>query len=214
MTAGRFGWHTHIIFSKEQQVNTTLTQNKTVSVGRLAVWSIASAIGIVVGFMATLPLIWSISENLMNTMPQIAVQIFGGAFFGIGFGLAVGLAQWLVLRTRDEPHTRWIAASVIGGLIGGIAGIWFSATFNDGGTNTLLTAVTFALLGGIVGAVQFLMMRAVAKNILWIAASAVGLGIGAAIPFGAENLQVISVAIAGLIYGALTATVMWRFSKN
>ena len=195
-------------------MNTTLAQNKTVLLGKLAAWTIASAVGIVVGFMATLPLIWSISENVMNAVPQIVGQIFGGAFFGVGLGLAVGLAQWLVLRTRDEPHTRWLVASVIGGLAAGIMAMLFSATFNDGGTNQFLTVVTFALLGGILGTVQFVMMRTVAKNILWIAASALGLAIGAGIPLSAENLQIVGVTIGGLMYGALTAAVIWRFSKQ
>lgn len=198
-------------------MNTTLSQNKTASLIWFGAWVLASAIGIVVGFLATLPLLWNATEAITGIVPQIVGQTLGGAFFGAGLGLAVGFAQWLVLRQRGEasisPAARWLGATVLGGLIGGIVAILFSVTLNDGGTNLALTAVSFGLLGGIIGAVQYAMARPVVKNMLWIAAGALGLAIGGAIPFGQYNLELVGVGVGGLIYGAFTAAALWWNSR-
>lgn len=195
-------------------MNTALTQTKTTSLVWLAAWVIASALGVMVGFLGTLPLIWSVSDNVMKIMPQMLATALAGVFFGAGLGLATGFAQWLVLRRRGESNTRWLGASVIGGMVGGVVAILFSATFNDGGENEAMTAVAFALLGGILGAVQCLLARGVAKNVLWILASAAGLGLGAWIPFGAYNMEIVGVAAGGIIYGILTAAALWWFARQ
>src|SRR4030095_3159908 len=109
---------------KEKWVmSSTLIQNKTTSLAWLGAWVIASAIGITIGFLGALPLLWSISESATAAIPKLLAQSLGGAFFGLGVGLATGGAQWLVLRLRGEKNTRWLVGSVISGILGGIVAI-------------------------------------------------------------------------------------------
>lgn len=172
-------------------------------------WVLVSTIGITVGFVGTLPLLWSVSETALRALPQLVVQMLGGGFFGFGVGLATGLAQWVLLRARGKPTLRWVTGSVVGGLAGGAVAMLLSATLNDGGGNLAVTALAFALLGAAVAAGQLALDRTTVKNPLWIVAGAAGLGIGALFPLGALNLEVLSPVVGGLIYGVVTAGAWW-----
>lgn len=196
-------------------MSTLITQNKTTSLVWLAAWTIASAIGIAVGFVATLPLIWSVSEGVLKQVPQFIGGTLAGAFFGFGVGLATGFAQWLVLRMRGESNPRWLIASIIGGIGGGIVTVLIGMAINDGGENVILIVIGFVLFGAIFGGVQYGMARAVVPNAAWILVSALGLALGAIPPFGlAGDLGVVTVVVGGLLYGLITAAAMWWFSKQ
>lgn len=195
-------------------MNTLTTRTKTTSFPWLAAWIVASAIGITLGFLGTLPLLWNMTENVSSSLPMILVGPLGGAFFGFGIGLATGLAQWLVLRLRGESGTRWIIGSLVGGIVGGIITVSLSVAVNDGGENSLLTVLVFALLGAILGGGQYFAAHSTVHNAGWIVVSAVALGAGAALPFVANDLEIVGVVAGGLIYGIVTAAALWWFARQ
>lgn len=194
-------------------MNTTLAQNKTISLGWLAAFAIASAIGIVVTMAGVLPLLWTYSESVGRALGQFPSQIVGGVIFGLGLGTAVGIAQWLVLRGRERDATRWLVGSIIGGVVAGVVGILISI-FNDQGENIPVMILAFATLGALFGLGQYLAARSIARSPLWIAANAVGLVLGFVIPFTAEALQPLNVGAGALIYGIVTAAALWWFSRQ
>lgn len=193
-------------------MNTTLSQNKTTLLAWLAAWTIASALGIIVAMVGVLPLMWTYGEGLERALGQLPSQLVGGIVFGLGIGAAVGIAQWLVLRGRLADATRWLAGSIVGGVIAGVAAILISI-FNEQGENLPVMLLAFATLGGILGLGQFLAARSIARNALWIAANAVGL-VAAWFIASTESMQPVSVFIGALVFGVVTAAALWWFSKK
>ncbi|MDL1896393.1 hypothetical protein FBQ82_08980 [Anaerolineae bacterium CFX7] len=193
-------------------MNTTLAQNKTISLGWLAAFAIASAIGIVVTMAGVLPLLWTYSESVGRALGQFPSQIVGGVIFGLGLGTAVGIAQSLVLRGRERDATRWLVGSIIGGVVAGVVGILISI-FNDEGENVPVMILAFATLGAILGLGQFLAARSIARSPLWIAANAVGL-VAAWFIASTEAAQPVSVFVGALVFGIVTAAALWWFSRQ
>jgi len=192
----------------------TLTRSKTASYAWLAAWAAASMFAITASFLTTLPLLWNFSDRALAVLPEVLVAAFAGAFFGWGVGVALGLAQWIVLRARGQASRNWVIASVLGGIVGGLVVMVFSASFGDDGENMLVTVVSFALFAAVIGSAQYLGDRAVARNAGWVLASTIGLGLGAGIPFAGENLELLRVALGGLVYGIITAAALWWYSQR
>ncbi len=194
-------------------MNTTLSQNKTTLLAWLAAWTIASALGIIVAMVGVLPLMWTYGEGLERALGQMPAQLVGGIVFGLGVGAAVGIAQWLVLRGRSADATRWLAGSIVGGIVAGVAAILISI-FNEQGENLPVMLLAFATLGGILGLGQFLAARSIARNALWIAASAFGLMFGWLIPSLLQTFEPFGVTAGALVYGISTAAALWWFAKQ
>lgn len=194
-------------------MNTTLEQNKTTSLGWLAAFAIASAIGIVVTMAGVLPLMWTYGESVFSAIGQFPSQIVGGIIFGLGLGSAVGIAQWVVLRGRSSDATRWLVGSIVGGVVAGVVGILISV-FNDQGENVPVMILAFATLGAILGLGQFLAARSIARSPLWIVANAVGILAAWFIASTVESMQPASVIVGALVFGVVTAAALWWFSKQ
>ena len=194
-------------------MNTTVTQNKTASLGWLAAFAIASAIGILVTMAGVLPLMWTYGEGAERALGQWGAQIIGGIIFGVGLGAAVGIAQWVVLRGRSTDATRWLVGSIVGGVVAGVVGILISI-FNDQGENVPVMILAFATLGAILGLGQFLAARSIARSPLWIVANAVGIVAAWFIASSVESLQPASILIGALVFGVVTAAALWWFAKQ
>lgn len=194
-------------------MNTTLEQNKTTSLGWLLAWTIASAVGVIVSMVGLLPVMWTYGGSLEGAIGQYPAQIVGGIFFGLGIGATVGIAQWIVLRGRTPEATRWLVGSIVGGVVAGVVAILISV-FNDQGENLPVMLLAFATLGGILGLGQFLAARSIARNLLWVVASALGLMIGWFIPSSMQTAQPLSIVAGALVYGIFTAAALWWFSKQ
>ncbi len=162
--------------------------------------------------VGVLPLLWTYGEGVERAVGQFPAQLIGGSIFGLGIGGAVGIAQWLVLRGRAVDATRWLVGSIIGGGIAGVISILISA-FNDQGENMPVMFLTFATLGAILGLGQFLAARSIARNPLWIVASAIGLMLGWFIPSAAQTMQPFGIVAGALVYGIITAAALWWFAK-
>jgi len=115
----------------------------------------------------------------------LALRIPDSPFNGPGLLIAVvvapALAQWLVLRRLHGLTPLWLVTIPIGclifvGLVSAIpASVW--QLIDDEGTGTI--SALYALLGALVGAGQWLILRRhFGAAGIWIAASAAGTGLG------------------------------------
>lgn len=193
-------------------MNTTLVKTNTASAGWLIGWAVASGVGLMLGLMGTLMVIWSVVENVRSNLGDLAAGIFVGAVFGLGLGSVLGVAQWIVLRLRGESNLRWVGATILGALVGGVSVLLIGNSINPGNQNEMLNILTVGALGAIVGAFQFGLVRAIAKSALWIAASAVGMGIGLAIAL--QYGEWWGVLSGGAVYGVVTAAALWWFGRD
>lgn len=193
-------------------MNTTLTQNKTASLGWLAAFGIASAIGTLVTMAGVLPLMWTYGEGIERAVGQFPAQIIGGIIFGLGLGSAVGIAQWVVLRGRSTDATRWLIGSIVGGVIAGVVGILIS-TFNDQGENIPVMILAFATLGALFGLGQYIAARSIARSPIWLVANAVGF-VAAWFIASTESLQPASIIVGALVFGVVTAAALWWLAKQ
>jgi hypothetical protein len=194
-------------------MNTTLTQNKTKSLGWLVAWTIASALGIIVSMVGVLPLLWTYGEGVERAIGQFPAQIVGGIVFGLGIGAAVGIAQWIVLRGRTSDATRWLVGSIVGGVVAGVVAILISV-FNDQGENVPVMILAFVTLGAILGLGQYLAARSIARSPLWMVANAVGILAAWFISSSAQSMQAPVVIAGALVYGIILSAAMWWLNKN
>lgn len=193
-------------------MNTTMVETKTASVGWFVGWAVASGVGLVLGLMGTLMVIWSTIENVRSDLGDLAAGTLVIVVFGLGLGLVLGIAQWIVLRLRGESSLRWVGATILGTMVGGVAVLLIATGFNLGGQNEMLNVVAVVLLGALVGAFQFALARRIAKSALWIVASAVGMGIGLAIVL--QYGEWWGGLSGGAIYGVVTAAALWWIGKE
>lgn len=200
-------------------MNLSVAQEKNSTVAWLAAWVLLSAAGMSLGIVATLQLLWSVSTAVEQSIGALPAQVIGGAIFGLGLGGVTGVLQYITLRAAYVGAARWVPASILGAVLACIIAFPLSAQANPGGDNILMTALAFAIMGLVTGAVQFAMVRSIVRHPVWIAATGLGLGIGAALVFGVGKLplvdnEFISLAIGGMIYGLCTASVFWWNDRN
>lgn len=155
---------------------------------------------------------------------SIAVSHIGyiqGTYTLIGTleGMILGFAQWLVLRRYIHHSTRWIIATVIGGLFA-----WFT-----GLTITVLMTLVYAgvsdenkilgffkglfLLGGGLGTVlgfcQWLVIKnQIRRSMWWIVANAVAWSLGLFIAYLGAGMVEESFSLRTVLFTVVTGTAM------
>jgi len=181
--------------------------------------------------VAGLALGMTVSTTLLRAGGRPLSQVLGGlvfvALFGAVIGAILGLVQLLAIRR--VPWRMWIAATALGSAAGfaGAAVVGeqvanvISPTTNIvlGGAAIQISAGAMAGLG--IGSVQWLVLRRpLDVSRWWIAASAVGAGLGYASAAGVLELLEVPVlkaalipsfgAIVGLFTGAALGLTLWR----
>jgi hypothetical protein len=127
-------------------------------------WTLATAGGMLVGFLLTLPLV-----NLLNLgVAQITVPVLAGT--------VIGFAQWMVLRRYLTATSRWELADGISWAVGYILGLFLIQIL----PGTIFAAfIGYFLFGAIVALVQWPVLRREIPQILtWIVASALAWAAG------------------------------------
>jgi hypothetical protein len=149
-------------------------------------WIIANILGVAaVGALGLMPFLTSIHGMLPSTLIV---------------GLPIGLAQWIALRRVVPVSILWVLTVSAGlslGLVAGpvVAGIW--RVSDDESILTLTTVVT--TIGLLVGTVQWVLLRdRLAKSLVWLLSSAVGLGLGTGLVL-ISNLINQSGAVSGIV---------------
>jgi len=124
-------------------------------------WVLASGLGGAVGFALAEAVLHILSEALSNAMTEIAI-------FGL-IGAAMGTLQWLVLRRNLAQAGWWVAASAVGGTLFGIGGASFGSEVQ------IHLAILYGLMGIILGALQWLVLRRqVSRSGWWMVGSLLG----------------------------------------
>jgi len=127
-------------------------------------WTLATASGMLLGFLPTILLVDALSLGLA----QIAVPVLAGT--------AIGLAQWLVLRRYVTASTQWDWTDGLSWAAGYILGLLLIQLL----PSTVFAAfIGYFLFGVIVALVQWPVLRREIPQILtWVVASAVAWAIG------------------------------------
>lgn len=165
-------------------------------------WTIATALGMLVGFLLTIPLVNVLDLAIARlTVPLIA-------------GFLIGFSQWIVLKQYVTASTDWILAGGASWAAGYALGLLLMLNM----PSTVVGGIIGSLLFGIIVAVvQWPVFRREIPHIwMWILSSAIGWTIGflasqvALMPFSSDpviNPAVSTAVIAGtngLVAGAIT----------
>lgn len=171
-------------------------------------------------FINETPALLSSLRGLFSFLPGDVTDVIAYAIFGLTPGFIIALGQLLLLRYAYRMNLGgWMAASIIGWTIGGIAMFTFPYAANSSSATVPLAVMMMP-----VALAQWLVLRhSVRQAWLWMIAIVVsGLVWGSAlnsmidlnITFNA--LTVAGVAgLAGLVQGAVTgASLMWLLATN
>jgi hypothetical protein len=127
-------------------------------------WTLATAGGMLLGFLPTILLI-----NVLNLgLAQIAVPVLAGT--------VIGFAQWLVLRRYVTASTQWDWTDGISWAAGYILGLLLIQLL----PSTVFAAfIGYFLFGAIVALVQWpVLRREIPQVFTWLVASAVAWAVG------------------------------------
>ena len=127
-------------------------------------WTLATAVGMLVGFLPTILLVDLLSLGLA----QIAVPVLAGT--------VIGFAQWLVLRRYVTAGTQWDWTDGISWAAGYILGLLLIQLL----PSTVFAAfIGYFLFGVIVALVQWpVLRREIPQVFTWVVASAIAWAIG------------------------------------
>lgn len=138
----------------------------------------------------------------------------------------IGLAEWLALRwmmPRLAPGSQgiaWVILTMFGFSAGFVVGSIVAGLIGTGAAPLPLALVTFiswALVGAMTGIMQWTSLRMVARGaIWWVAANALGYGLGA---FATSIIRMdqssipYTYALTGLIVGITTLVALFRLRR-
>jgi hypothetical protein len=159
-------------------------------IGLWLAWTFATAGGMLIGFLPTIPLV-----NLLDLgLAQIAVPVLAGT--------AIGFAQWIVLRRYVSASSDWILAGGTSWAVGYVLGLLLIQTLPS---TIFIEVIGYLLFGVIVALVQWPVLRREIPNILvWILASSIGWAAG----FWASQAVLPLIFTGGLIEPAVSTTVI------
>ena len=174
-------------------------------------WTLATAGGMLLGFLPTILLI-----NVLNLgLAQIAVPVLAGT--------VIGFAQWLVLRRYVTASTRWDWTDGISWAAGYILGLLLIQMLPS---SVFVVFIGYFLFGVIVALVQWPVLRREIPQVLtWLAASAVAWATGYWVSQAVLSLftdplidPVVGTAViavtSGLVAGAITGVALiWIVRK-
>ena len=127
-------------------------------------WTLATAGGMLLGFLPTLLLV-----NVLNLgLAQIIVPVFAGTI--------VGLAQWAALRRFLTATSDWILAGGTSWAVGYVVGLFLIQNI----PSTVFAGIAgYLLFGAVVALVQWpLLRREIPHLFVWIIASSIGWALG------------------------------------
>lgn len=166
-------------------------------------WTLATAFGMLIGYLPLALLIGSIDLGLARVIVPIIT------------GTLLGLAQWLVLRPYVKGSYDWILHHAVGWVVGFTLGLFVVQLLSKTPLGMLIGFLCFGL---IVALFQFpILRREIPHLATWILANMIGWTLGAYLSQLADGVffqnaapttfvsVLVSVGITGLIAGAVTA---------
>ena len=169
-------------------------------------WALATAVGFAVGGMLSLPIAYGLGEIVMDATNETFGFAITGALFGIFVGGGLGLGQQLVLRFSTGWGRNWALVSALAAAI--VWAIAFPAIIAADqpmkSVNGVVIAVSFGLALGIG---QWLVLRnhlPQASRWLLVTSVSLALAIGVSLTLDGEGRELLTMAVAGILTGALT----------
>ena len=175
-------------------------------------WILATAGGMLVGFLLTIPLV-----NLLDLgIAQIAVPVLAGT--------VIGFAQWIVLRRYLTARSNWALADGASWAAGYILGLLLVQSLPS---TFFIATIGYLLFGVIVAILQWPVLRREIPNLLvWVLANVVGWAVGfwasqlvlplfVTDPVAPPALGTTVIAVtSGLVAGAITGlALIWIVRK-
>jgi len=195
----------------------TMSSQRLAGAGKFGLaWLLVNAAGWGLGFGLEL---WLVHSSGLGGLTGL---------FGILLAAGViGLAQWLALRwllERMRPGSQgiaWVVLTMFGFAAGFLSASLISGMFHENlspEASTLLTFVSWALVGLVTGGLQWMAMQFMARGALWwVFANALGYGFGALLMTVAQielNFGSFAYALAGLLVGATTLVAISRLRRR
>ena len=190
-------------------MNTTTSPVDRSTLRRWVLWIVLSVIGLAIGMVVGLQILWTAGESVEAAIGQIGVLTLAGAIIGASVGLGLGLGQWAVMRSLIARAWRWPLMSGGCGLVAGAALVGLVALLSGAPEDAppLLMAAIFILIGASIGLGQWLLLRGVADHparAIIGTALGVGLGLMAMFGLGGEGREWVSLTAGALIAAVAT----------
>jgi hypothetical protein len=172
-------------------------------IGLWLAWTIATALGMLIGYLPFALLVGSIDLGVA----RVIVPIISG--------ILLGLAQWLVLRPYISKSYDWILNHAVGWVVGFTLGLFIVQLLSKTPLGMLIGFISFGL---IVALFQYPALRREIPHLAsWIFANVIGWTLGAYLSQLAAGVffqnvvpttftsVLVAVGITGLVAGAITA---------
>jgi hypothetical protein len=169
-------------------------------------WTLATALGMLIGYLPLALLVGSFDLGVARVIVPIIT------------GVILGLAQWLVLRPYVSNSYDWILNHAVGWVVGFTLGLYVVQLLSK---TTLGMLVGFISFGVIVALFQYPILRREIPHLsTWILANVIGWTLGAYLSLLAVGVffqnavpttftrVLVTVGITGLIAGATTAVAL------
>jgi hypothetical protein len=179
------------------------TKVKRNEFGLWLAWTLATALGMLIGYLSLALVVGSLDLGLVRVIVPIIT------------GTLLGLAQWLVLRPYITKSYDWILNHAAGWVAGFTLGLFIVQLLSKTLLGTLAGYISF---GVIVALFQYPVLRREIPHLAnWVLANVIGWTLGASLSrlaagFFFQNALpttftsvLVSVGITGLIAGAITA---------
>jgi hypothetical protein len=166
-------------------------------------WTLATALGMLIGYLPLALLVNSIDLGLARVIVPIIT------------GILLGVAQWLVLRPYVARSYDWVLNHAVGWVVGFTLGLFIVQLLSRTPVGML---IGFMASGALVAVFQYPTLRREIPHLApWLLANVVGWTLGAYLSQLALGLFVkgsapttftsvlVSVGITGLVAGAITA---------
>jgi hypothetical protein len=179
------------------------TKVKRNEIGLWLSWTLATAFGMLIGYLLLALLVGSLDLGVA----RVIVPIISGIF--------LGLAQWLVLRPYISKSYDWILNHAVGWVVGYTLGLYIVQLLSKTPLGMLVGFISF---GVIVALFQYPALRREIPHLAtWILANVTGWTLGAYLSLLAAGVflqskvattftsVLVTVGITGLVAGAITA---------
>ena len=141
------------------------TKVKRNEFGLWLAWTLATALGMLIGYLPLAFLIGSVELGIA----RVIVPIIAGTF--------LGLAQWLVLRPYVSDSFDWVINQAVGWVVGFTIGLYLVQLLSNTPIGTLVGFISF---GVIVALFQYpALRREIPYLAAWILANVIGWTLGA-----------------------------------
>jgi hypothetical protein len=188
------------------------TKVKRNEFGLWLAWTLATALGMLIGYLPLAFLVGSLDLGIA----RVIVPIISGIF--------LGLAQWLVLRPYISKSYDWILNHAVGWVVGFTLGLFIVQLLSNTPIGMLVGFMSFGL---IVALFQYpVLRREIPYLATWILANVTGWTLGAylgqlAVGVFFRNVApttftsvLVTVGVTGLVAGAITAlALIWIVRK-